>query len=99
MRLGKTVMPSNTTTACAAKDDYVRQLRELTDEELRQEWTDYRRRYSPLRTELLIRRIAARDLRNSTPRHLIGVQKMREAISKLKLTRETNNDPRNAANQ
>jgi hypothetical protein len=53
---------------------------------LRAEWSDYRRRYSPLRTELLERQIALRDLRANQRSRLIGNQRLREAVSKLKPT-------------
>jgi ribosomal protein L29 len=65
------------------RDDYARQLRELSDEQLREEWRDYRCRYDPLRTELAQRRLAARDLHTGKLSHLIGNQRLRETVAKL----------------
>jgi hypothetical protein len=81
-------MPQDSTTASGTKDAYARRLRLLTDAELRSEWTQYRRQYDPLRTELAQRRMIARDLRTRKLSHLIGSERLRETVAKL--TQEMN---------
>jgi hypothetical protein len=96
----KTVMTTNKTNSNGAgRDTYALRLRQLSDAELREEWRDYRRRYDPLRSELAIRKLAARDLQPGKLSHLIGNQRMRETVSKLKQEMESKDETRNAASQ
>jgi ribosomal protein L29 len=73
----------NVTDLQEFKREYQEHLRGMSDDELAAEWTSYRRRYSPLRSELAQRRIAARDLHTGRLSHLIGNQRMREVVAKL----------------
>jgi ribosomal protein L29 len=67
-----------------AKREYAMRLKEMSDEDLTAEFVDLRRRYNPVRTELAMRQIALRERKSKTLRHLIGTQRMRAAIAKLK---------------
>lgn len=70
-----------------AKQEYELRLKEMSDDQLRAEFVELRWRYNPVRTELASRQIALRDRKNKTLRHLIGGQRMRAAVAKLKVER------------
>jgi ribosomal protein L29 len=63
---------------------YELRLKQMSDDQLREEFVEVRTKYNPLRTELALRQIALRDRKSKTLRHLIGAQRMRAAVARLK---------------
>jgi ATPase subunit of ABC transporter with duplicated ATPase domains len=75
------------------KRNYELQLRAMSDDQLRAEFADVRRRYSPLRTELTLRKLAMRERRSTKIEHLIGAVRMRAAVAKYMKQDEPMNRP------
>jgi hypothetical protein len=62
--------------------EYELYLKALTDDQLRDEFAEVRRNYDLCRGEIAARKLVMRDRPSRTIRHLLGNQRMREAVAK-----------------